>query len=251
MNAKLSRILLFYAIAIVLSYFFRINPPSWYTDLKFRGGFTIFKYMAEGLGPAVGALVVIFLFKPKRDITFFGTSKVRSIGMALLPLVLFTAVGMPNKLGLNAHYYGFIVGAMSIAYVILEELGWRGYLLDELKTAALTPFTRALIIGFMWYLWHLNFSFTSETISEHLIFLGVLIFASWGFEKITDTTKSVLSVACFHLLGSIMSYNALLQGGFSGNQRWIVFSICLVIWVYTVSTWGKAMPALEKKSKIQ
>ncbi|GJM31701.1 MAG: hypothetical protein DHS20C18_07020 [Saprospiraceae bacterium] len=233
------RILLFYGIAIGLSYLFRINPPAWYTDLELGGGLTVFKYLAEGLGPAIGALIIIFIFRPKREITFFGTSRLKSIGMILLPLVLFTGIGIENTLELNAHYYGFLVGLFSIGYVILEELGWRGYLLDELKAEKLNPITRSVIIGVLWYIWHLNFSISSSNISEHLSFLGILIFASWGFEKITDTTKSVLSVACFHLLGSIMSYNLLLKGGFTDNQRWIIFGICLVVWIYVVSTWDK------------
>lgn len=85
----------------------------------------------------------------------------------------------------------------------------------------------------------LNFNINTENFTQHLLFLGMLIFASWGFEKIMDETQSVLSVACFHLLGSIMSYNALLQGGFSENQRLLVFGVCLVTWIYFVSNWNK------------
>lgn len=240
------RLVLFFGIAVLFSYIFRVYPPQWYTDLEFGGGLTIFKYLAEGLGPFLGALIVITLFKPKRTITVFGTSTLKSMLMVSLPLILFTAIGLDNKEGLNPHYYGFLVGLLSLVYVFLEEFGWRGYLLDELKTGALTPLWRAVIIGGLWYIWHLNFNITSQNIGEHATFLGVLIFASWGFEKITDTTKSVLSVACFHLLGSILSYNPLLQNGFSNNQRWVIFGSCLVFWIYMVSTWDKTT---EKKIK--
>lgn len=242
---KWTRIAVFYAIALVLSYLFRVNPPEWYSTIEWSNGLTIFKYLAEGLGPFLGAAIVFLVFKPKREITFFGTSKIKSCVMAALPLVLFTTIGIENTANLNAHYYGFLVGLMSLLYVILEEYGWRGYLLDELKTTPMTPLIRAVVIGVLWYIWHLNFNITSQNAGEHLIFLGALIFASWGFEKITDTTKSILSVACFHLLGSILSYNVLLQGGLSDSQRWIVFGICLVFWIYMVSNWDKKSETIE------
>lgn len=240
---KLIRIIVFYSIALLGSYIFRIAKPDFINSINLPFGFSLLKHLFEGIGPILGAIIVLAIFKPNKKITLWGTSKVKSISMLAIPLILFVIIGVRNQQGINTHWYGFIVAISSLLYVVFEEFGWRGYLLDELKMKQSNPIIRAILIGILWYIWHLNFNINSETLQEHLVFLALLIFASWGFEKITDTTKSVISVACFHLLGSLMGYNQMIQDGINSNSRILIFGICLIAWIIIVSKWDKQKSA--------
>jgi uncharacterized protein len=239
MNQKLLRISIFYAVALLGSYVFRIAKPDWFINLTLPGGFTAFKYLAEGAGPAFGALLVIMVFKPNLKISFWGSSLKWSLIMLAVPMILFTGMGVQNDFGLQPNYYGFLVGIVSMLYVILEELGWRGYFLNELRGEKMSPWLRAVIIGSLWFAWHLNFNFEGEMLKQQLVFWALMIFGSWGFEKITDVTNSVVSVACFHLLGSILGYNMLIQNGLTETQKMILFGVCLVSWIVIVNLWKK------------
>jgi len=239
MNQKVLRIAIFYAIALLGSYIFRIAKPDWFTNLTLPEGFTAFKYLAEGMGPAIGAFLVFLIFKPKFKISFWGTSLKWSLLMLAIPMILFTVMGVKNELNLQPNYYGFLVGLVSMLYVTFEELGWRGYLLKELKGEKMSPLVRAVIIGTLWFAWHLNFDFEGEMLTQQLVFFGLMIFASWGFEKIMDVTNAVASVACFHLLGSILGYNMLIQNGLSETQKMILFGVCLVSWIVIINLWKK------------
>ncbi|MEZ4755544.1 MAG: CPBP family glutamic-type intramembrane protease [Flavobacteriales bacterium] len=238
MGSAPGRIALFYGIAVTCSWYFRIHDPAWYRTLELPYGLTPFKYLLEGLGPTLGALLVIVLFRPKQNVSLFGTSRKWSLMMAALPVLLLTLVGIDaSHEGGNAHVNGLTVGLLSVGYVVLEEFGWRGYLLDEVRGLGNTSVRgRALLIGMLWYIWHLT-PMNAAGIGDHLTFLAMLVFASWGFEKITDTTGSVISVACFHLLGSLLSTNQLIQNGLSSTWRLAIFGICLVAWISMVSKW--------------
>ena len=234
---KWFRIILFYSIALIGSYLFRIIKPDILFHLNLPYGLQVFTTILEGIGPFVGALIILIIFRPSRKVSFWGSSLKKSISMLLLPIILLSIFGIENKEDLNKHCLGFIVGLTSIVYVIFEEFGWRAYLLQELKIKQLNIGLRSIIIGALWYIWHLNFSITLDNYIEHLVFLAILIFASWGFEKILDSTKSIVSVACFHFLGSLMTYNQLLNNGLSSQNRTIIFIICLISWIAFVSKW--------------
>ncbi|MCB0770645.1 MAG: CPBP family intramembrane metalloprotease [Flavobacteriales bacterium] len=237
-RSALLRILLFFGIALLLSWYFRIHVPHWFRVLELPLGLTPFKYLLEGIGPLAGALVVIVLFRTPRRISLFGSSRKWSVLMALIPVVLFAVIGIEDtQTGSDRHLHGAVIGAVSMGYVVFEEFGWRGYLLDEIRGMGISGiWLRSLLIGLLWYAWHLT-PFNVASLGEHAAFLGLLIFGSWGFERISDTTGSVVSVACFHLLGSLLSTNALIQDGMSGTNRMLIFGICLVTWIAMVSKW--------------
>ena len=89
----------------------------------------------------------------------------------------------------------------------MEEYGWRGYLQEELKP--LKSWKKYLIIGFLWYLWHLTF-LTKASIRDNLFFLAMMVFRSGGIGQVAESTKSIVACACFHLIIQIMMFNALI-----------------------------------------
>lgn len=75
--------------------------------------------------------------------------------MLSIPVILLAIFGVDNENNINIHLYGMLGGIGTLIYCFCEEIGWRGYLQDELKSVK--EWKRILLIGFLWYLWHLSF----------------------------------------------------------------------------------------------
>ena len=239
-NINWKRIVIFLIIAITISNIFRFDIfglkenltqlPTWI--------FILTTALLEGSGVLVGALIAIFLLKKKRktEITLFGTSKSKSMLMAIIPIIILTVIGVNNKYGLNSHIYGLYAIIGTLIYCIMEEYGWRGYLQEELK--AIKPWKKYLAIGFLWYLWHLTF-LTKATVGDNLFFLAMMIFGSWGIGQVAELTKSIIASACFHLIIQIMMFNALIKNGIDGAEKLIILGVSIVIWIVIMKKWKR------------
>jgi membrane protease YdiL (CAAX protease family) len=234
------QVIIYFIIATTLSGVFRLGLFDWYNKMTLPYGLTIvMKSILEGIGPIAGATIVLLTIKKKSDIIFLGLNKTKSFIMVIIPILLFTIFGANNDQNLNRHYYGFIVGISLALYAVFEEYGWRGFLQNEFSN--LKPFLRAIIIGSFWYLWHLSFISNDTTVFDELKFFGILIFASWGIGAIAEKTKSVFACACFHLIGSILTFSPLISNSFDNQTRYIIFGICLFSWIIIVNTWEKSI----------
>ena len=239
-NISWKRIVIFLIIAIIISNIFRfdifglkenlLQLPTWI--------FILTTAILEGSGVLLGALIAIFLLKKKRkiEITLFGTSKSKSMLMAIIPIIILTIIGVNNKYGLNTHIYGLFAIIGTLVYCIMEEYGWRGYLQEELKT--IKPWKKYLAIGFLWYLWHLTF-LTKATVGDNLFFLAMMIFGSWGIGQVAELTKSIIASACFHLIIQIMMFNALIKNGIDGIEKLIILGVSVVLWIVIMKKWKK------------
>jgi len=234
------RVLIFLIIAISISNIFRFNIFGIREVLENLPTliYLLLIVILEGSGVFIGALIAIYLLRKQRkvEISFFGTSKIKGLLMAIIPILLLTIFGVKNDYGLNSHVYGCFAIFGSLIYCIMEEFGWRGYLQEEFKN--ITPIKRYLSIGFIWYFWHLSF-LTEATFYENLFFLGVLLFGSWGIGQVVELTKSVLASACFHLIFQILMFNSLITNGISGSQKLIILGIAVVLWIFILGKWKK------------
>jgi len=239
-NIDWKRILIFFIIATTISNIFRFDIFELKSELKQLPSwiFILTTIFLEGIGVLIGALIVIPLLKKRRktEITLFGTSKPKSLLMAIIPVIILTIIGVRNEFELNYNFYGFITIIGSLLYCIMEEYGWRGYLQEELKI--LRPWLKYVIIGAIWYLWHLTF-LTNASIGDNLFFLTMMIFGSWGIGQVAELTKSIIASACFHLIIQIMMFNALIKNGISGNEKIIILVISVGIWVLIMKNWKK------------
>ena len=250
MNERINwkRIGLFLVIAITISNIFRfdifeLKPeleqlPTWIYILT--------SVLLEGSGVIIGALIVLPLLKKQRktEISLFGTSKSKSLLMAIIPIIMLTIIGVENEFELDTHLYGFIAITTTLIYCIMEEYGWRGYLQEELKI--LKPWQKYLIIGFIWYLWHLTF-LTDASLGDNLFFLGMMIFGSWGIGQVAESTKSIVASACFHLAIQIMMFNALIKDGIDGNEKLIILGVSVALWFVIVKKWEKEKMISKKE----
>jgi len=219
-------VLTFYIIAISLRYL--TNK----TQLLDGVSNEFLKIILQAAGPAVGAFVAFSIFKIKPNLSLKGNYSKVSI-----PLLLYW--GLPIVLILSVEY--FIKGTFSLLavlailiYGLLEEIGWRGFLQQELKT--LPKLVNVLIVASLWFVWHLNFDVTSS----NLIFFGILIFGTWGISKVADNTYSLLAVAAFHSLNNFFpELNA---------TKIIILAALVSVWVLLLVLRKKQ---LEKKISLQ
>lgn len=210
-------ILTFYIIAIALRYL------SNKTDLLSGISNSFLQAILHGIGPTVGAVVAFTIFKIKPVMSLKGNYK-----KVLAPLLLYWV--LPVALICGAEF--FIKGTVSFAavtailiYGLFEEIGWRGFLQQELKSLPLL--LNIIIVATLWFLWHLNFDLTSS----NLLFYGILILGTWGIGKVADTTQSLLAVSAFHSLNNFFSEMS---------------SVKITILVVLLSTWIIALVIRKK-----
>ncbi len=248
---KLLRIIIFYLIALLFSFYFRIQPPEWYNRLQLPYGLSMLKGWLGGAGPFLGALIVIWAFKLKRTTTFFGSSKPKSIIMAVVPILLFTIIGAENDINLSPHLYGFLLGLTLTVYCILEETGWRGYLQDELSNVK--PLLQYLIIGLLWYAWHLSFLSRNPNIINQLRYLVILLTGSIGIGYAVQNTRSIIVASCMHMIGNILIFSGFIDQHISFEKRLIVLAVSIFVWIIILITWdrGKTVNEEGKESRIR
>lgn len=204
-KTKWAAIIVFYVIAVVIrALALQLEVPG-EANLKY---FLI--DWLTGVGPCIGALVVVFAFNRKFFCSITGTSIIKSALCVAIPfLICFFLYRKLSWVMLGFIFYSF-----------LEEVGWRGYLQGELAHMKALP--QALLIGTMWLFWHINLSFSVNT----LIFLAILVFGAWGIGKIAKDTHSLVACACFHTL-----YNFSIHGFFKFTPA----VICIYIGV--IASW--------------
>ena len=239
-NISWKRIAIFFIIATLISNIFRFDIFEFKSELEKLPTwvFILSTVLLEGSGVIIGALIIIPFLKKERktEISLFGTSKSKSLIMATIPIIILTIIGVKNDFGMDYHIYGFIAVIGTFLYCIMEEYGWRGYLQEELKT--LKTWQKYLVIGFIWYLWHLTF-LTKASIGDNLFFLAMTILGSWGIGQVAESTKSIIASSCFHMIIQIMIFNALIKDGINGTEKIVILGVSVGIWFVIIKKWEK------------
>ena len=166
--------------------------------------------LATGLGPAIGALVVMLIFKRKTEYTILGKSARKSIATIVIPCIVFGIIG-----GLDLG----VTCLFAFTYGLLEEYGWRGFLQYELRKLPMWQYV--LIITVMWFLWHLDLSQRSV-----LPFFLLLLLASWGIGKVANDTHSLSLCTAFH---GIVNFSK--RDLFSDTTFTVAFICVIVFWI--------------------
>lgn len=209
-RVNIAAIALFYLVAITLRYI------AVKTDLLSPIENAYLQILLRGVGPALGALAAVAIFKIPLNISLKGIYEHAVLPFAvywLLPAFLISTV------------YFYIDGSFPIllmftvlVYGLLEEIGWRVFLQEQLKP--LPKFYSILIIVVLWFAWHLNF----ELSSGNLLFLGILFFGTWGIGKVYDKTRSLLAIAGVHSLNNFFIH------GIHQTELILILAL-LVIWI--------------------
>ena len=182
--------------------------------------------LSTGLGPAIGALVAMAVFKRKTEYTITGKSVWKSIVTIAVPCIVFCIVG-----GMNMG----VLCLLAFAYGLMEEYGWRGFLQYELRELPVWQYV--LIITAMWFLWHLDIGQRNI-----LPFLVLLFFATWGIGKIATDTHSLLFCSAFH---GIVNFS---KRGLLSDTTYLVAFICIIIFWIVIWYFVKT-PKMQNESK--
>lgn len=233
---RILAIILFYAIAVLIRYLTNKTGLLDHIENAFL------KICLQGVGPTIGALVAFKAFGLKPVYSFAGKLKpllLSAIVFVVIPVVGFAIIGIQESEQVVVRSNVFLAGAKLcfyfLIYAILEEIGWRVFLQEQL--GFLNKYLKYAIIGTLWFIWHLNFGLTLS----NLIFLLVLILASWGIGTVGDKTKSILAVGAFHAL-----YNLFTAGYFDAKGKIVVLSVCAVIWILYIVFYDKMAKRLLK-----
>lgn len=209
-KVNIAAVVVFYVVAIT----FRFLAVK--TGLLSHIENAYLQILLRGIGPAIGALAAVRIFKIPLNLSLKGMYENAVTPFAvywLLPAFLISTV------------YYFIDGSFPIllmftvlVYGLLEEIGWRVFLQEQLKT--LPRFYSILIIAVLWFAWHLNFGLSSG----NLIFFGIIFFGTWGIGKVYDKTHSLLAVAGVHSLNNFFTHGI-------HKTELILILVLLVIWI--------------------
>ncbi len=246
------RLLLFIIIGFGVSNVFRFDilHINKILESHFEWAYLILEGILEGSGIFIAGLLGLFLLKKQRKvgISFFGTSVFKSIIMALIPTILLIVIGVQNKYGVNSHLFGLIAAFGTFIYCIMEEWAWRGYLQEEFQF--LKPIVKFLLIGILWYTWHLSF-LTNVSLADNLFFLGILTLGSWGIGQVAELTNSILACSCFHFVVNVFSYNYFFNNAFSETNKIIILMVSISLWILILIKWKKDLKCISLTHKIE
>lgn len=224
------KIILFYTIAFVVSGL--VNSGLLISEYqKITDGLIIknWSFLPAGIGTLIAAMIA-FIFDKKtiRTITFLGNNSLKNVFISLVPVLVFTTIGIYNNDNINEHSYGFTFSFIALLYALTEEIFWRGYLLDSLRP--LKKITYVLVIGIAWWAWHFRFNNSFD----FTWFLLICIVGSLLLCQFANETKSYLTAAGLHSLIIITTSEGTLTQA-------KVIGLCIVIglWLVIGKLFGK------------
>ena len=249
LNRRWVRITIYYLIALALSFLARFVWTSEDVVDPAQGLWGIYRHLAAGLGPFVGALLIWIAFRPERRMSFGGTFPAMGAAMLLVPTLVMAVVGINNPFAIDPHLFGACMGIYIALYALLEETGWRGYLQDELRDRP--ALLKYALIGVLWYLWHFSF-LSGRPVSAEFVNLLFIVLASIGIGYVADLTRSIFAAASFHLLGNVIATSATFDAlPMQESRTWIALA-CLVVWIAMLRAWRvRNRRALETSAAVE
>ncbi|SFC99900.1 CAAX protease self-immunity [Flexibacter flexilis DSM 6793] len=185
-------------------------------------------YTAGAAGPAVAAIVCVRVFygatgwqkftsqfsfrhiDPKCWLIIFSPLLLFGLGMLFYPLLKGHWYSFGAFLETQKLYTASAVAAWLLPYIvyaILEEIGWRGFLLSHLQTRC-NAFQSARWLTLIWGLWHAPFFLFRFQFSPFIafgfffsLFVGTVILS----HLYNQTRGSVLATMLFHLANNLAS----------------------------------------------
>jgi len=180
--------------------------------------------------------------------------------LLLFPALHMISIGINYWLGGAPPEFAFIRESLAmpagilvvvILYLLqsaLEELGWRGYMLDRLQ-AIWKPITASLVLGIFHALWHLPlFWIVGTNQSRYLSVTAFLLFVAfvtsgsfyntWCYN---ENNRSTLAVILFHTTTNLALDTFLLPG----TGEYIFKIVAMVGAVLIATTW--MLPTLKQK----
>jgi len=211
-------VIIYYVIAVICRY------AAVKTELLVHVESEYLKILLRGIGPAIGAFATIKICSLSNSMSLKGIYKNAIVPFAvfwILPVVLISGIYY-----ITLGKFPILLMFTIVVYGLLEEIGWRGFLQEQLKS--LPAFYSTVIIAVLWFAWHLNF----EMSSGNLLFLGIIFFGTWGIGKVYSKTGCLLAVAGVHSLN-----NFFVKG--IHQTELILILVLLAIWIIFIIVYDR------------
>lgn len=229
------RIIAFAIIATCIAYPLRNNLLDLQGVLLF--GVPFLQALLEGAGVFVAALIATNCFtKYWRPANYFGDSTIHSFAAYLMPIIVFTVFGISNSRGVDPHLFGFVLSLTISIYCLLEETGWRGFLQNA--TTSMPRVGRYLVIGLIWYMWHLSFIGNEIALFEQIKFLLILIGASYLLGSLVEKTNSVMLAASFHFCFNFLAFSQIGGLAETHGKKLLLISVIVLAWIPILVHWN-------------
>ena len=219
-----------------------------------RIGFVV-AALSDTFGPAISAIILTAAINGKTGLReFFGRIVKWRVGLryflaALLipPAMMIVRLGLILLLGGDLQTDIATTGFMAVLGIFIsnflvsggqEELGFRGFAQPKLQEK-FSPVITSLIIGVLWFFWHLPLYIWIPSASQYgqsLVF-GVLAQISFcfTFTWIYNRTKSILLPMLLH--ATINSLGNILLVDVSGSQALIIAWAGVILPYFILGTW--------------
>lgn len=230
-NQRVLIIVVYATIATLLSFPFRLFSPDWLDLFRLPYGSFYGMSMLVGVGPIVAAFICSFLFRNKKIMLgLWGNSVTKSLLFLAVPIAAVVYLGVSNKEEIDTHLFALKVSGMWLLYIIGEEFGWRGYLQQLISW---NDYAKSVVIGIIWYLWHLSFLYGPYSLQKEFVFILVLLVGSFLALKVTKRTKSLVSAIALHF-----SFSVLTNISLPANSYIPIGAMCFC-WLLLYLFWNK------------
>jgi uncharacterized protein len=209
-----------------------------------------------GAGPAIGAFYSLRTLSGKGSVANYlkGVLDLRFgwkawiIPVIVLGGIAFIAWGLPELWGeprLATLLPSLWVFPLYLLYMIfvgggLEELGWRGYIMDRMEDR-LGPWLGNLVLGVTWAVWHLPLFFIPGTSQGYMNFWGFMLMAtgnSWFFAWVrrssgNRTAAGIMAHGLLNAFAGVFPFIVTIQNR-SQPRFWIFASLAFVAGLITM-----------------
>ena len=172
-------------------------------------------YGIEGASPMIAAIMIVLIHEKREGLKKFLRDKyISNVSLAkcalafLVPFVILTVAKLVAVWMGDMFAYPVLPTARKIVIIawalIAEELGWRGYLQDELEKVLPHSFI-PFLTGVLWALWHYHFVLSGSMDIPILAFALGCIFESYGYFAITKMARNnIFPASIWHFTGNLM-----------------------------------------------
>ncbi|QNL49736.1 CPBP family intramembrane metalloprotease [Olivibacter sp. SDN3] len=224
-------LLVYFSIATLVSFLFRHFTPQWLDVFRLPYGGYYGLNMLVGIGPLIAAIASGAMFRNSRvTLRFWGNSVVKSVVFLLIPIVTVVYLGVTNKESIDPHLFALKVSGMWLLYIIGEEFGWRGYIQQVVRA---NDYIKSLIVGIIWYLWHLSFIYVYYSPIKEVLFVLVLMIGSFLVLKVTERTGSLATAVALHFSFSVLTNIRLPE------RSYIAIIFMCLCWIVLYIFWNK------------
>ena len=215
------------------------------------GFFEFFLFGYQAITPTLSALLVVTILYGRGQTgqfikkCFICNIKAHYIMLAVLfPLITFVLTELSTFFFLDIQTFditvSFPVFIAVLWALIAEEVGWRGYLQENLDRH-LGKYLTPIAVGLTWALWHYHFFFVGFISVPFFLFTLGCVFDSFGYYWLTKKSKgNIIPASVMHFSWNLLFHIFMISPEHhQGNLLpYLIFLSWSFIMAVGITTWG-------------